>query len=404
LGAIRTHLQRPMGNNNRSHLTKMSYRRYITATIKPYFSLIAIVALITTPWHKAAGQTKYVLRQVENPNFRPSQIFFKFEDITSPPFHELRRRFPFAEAVKGVDDEFERILLLRHWIFNTLKVDPSKPGPPLDAISILAQGPSGGPFECTHAMLAQNAVMNAMGYVSRVLQPGPGQEQNTYIAAGNHGVNEIWSNKHRKWFISDAEFDGHFEKGGVPLSALEIRDEYLKNGGKDLDLVVGPERKKTAPKLLFSPHTYRFVAYELTGDRHTGSGWSSGAMAVLEDQYFKNNIWYRWATPLEQTKAPKHWALRQNFFVRLAHRDWIEWTPNVVSTKAEIQGQVARVRLRSYTPNFDRYEMRRPGGRWEKVAADLDVKLEGTRVEREFRSVNLAGVAGPASRVLIERE
>ena len=361
------------------------------------------ILLLSAAAGDATGQAKYTVRPVENPQFRPSQIFFKFEDITSPPFRELNRRFAFAETLKGVEDEFERILRLRHWIFSTLKVDPSKPNPPLDAISILTQGPSGGPFECTHAMITQNAVMNSMGYVTRCLQPGPGGEENTYLAAGNHGVNEIWSNKYRKWFISDAEFDGHFEKGGIPLSALEIRDEYLKNEAKDVDLVVGPDRKKVKPQLLFSPHTYRFVAYELTGDRHTESGLSSGALAVWEDEYFKTHTWYRWSTPLGG-KAPMHWALRQKFFVRVAHRDWIEWTPNVVSVRAEIHGAVARVRLRSHTPNFARHEMRGRGGGWEKTGADFEVKLEGPRVEREFRSVNAAGVAGPVSRLLIEPE
>jgi hypothetical protein len=362
------------------------------------------ILLLSAAAGDVTAQAKYKVRPVENPQFRPSQIFFRFEDITSPPFEELKRRFAFAEAVKNVEDEFERILRLRQWIFNTLKVDPKKPNPPLDAISILAQGPSGGPFECTHAMLTQNAVMNSMGYVSRVLQPGPGGEENSYLAAGNHGVNEIWSNKHRKWFLSDAEFDGHFEKGGIPLSALEIRDELLKNEAKDVDLVVGPERKKVKPQLLFSPHTYRFVAYEITGDRHTQSGWSSGAMAVLDDEYFKTHTWYRWATTPVDGKAPKHWALRQNFFVRVAHRDWIEWTPNVVSVRAEIQGGVARVRLRSHTPNFARYETRRSGARWEKTLAEHELKLAGPRVEMEFRSVNVAGIAGPVSRLVIEQE
>ena len=361
------------------------------------------ILLLGAAARDAAGQAKYTVRAVENPQFRPSQIFFRFEDIASPRFGELRRRFAFAETVKGVEDEFERILRLRHWIFTTLKVDSSKPSPPLDAISILAQGPSGGPFECSHAMIAQNAVMNSMGYVTRCLQPGPGQEENSYIAAGNHGVNEIWSNQHRKWFVSDAEFDGHFEKGGVPLSALEIRDEYLKNEGKDVDLVTGPERKKVKPRLLFSPHTYLFVAYEITGDRHTQSGWTSGALAVWEDEYFKTHTWHRWSTP-PGGKAPTHWAQRQNFFVRVAHRDWIEWTPNVISVNAKIQGGVALVRLRSHTPGFERHEMRRPGGRWEKIGTEFDLKLEGLRVEREFRSVNIAGVAGPVSRLLIERE
>ena len=351
----------------------------------------------------AAAQGRYVVRAAGGPEFRPSQVFFRFEDISAPPFQELRRRFPFAEAVKGVDDEFARILLLRHWIFTTLKVDFSKPNPPADAISILAQGPSGGPFECSHAMIAQNAVMNAMGYVTRCLQAGPGGEENTYLAAGNHGVNEIWSNRHRKWFLSDAEFDGHFEKAGTPLSALEIRDEYLKNGAKDVDLVVGPERKKAAPVRLFSPHCYRFVAYELADDRHTQSGWTSGALAVWEDEYFKTHTWRRWQEP-DGGRAREHWALRANAFVRVAHREWIEWTPNVTSVKATVRGGVARVRLLSNTPYFDRFEARQPGGQWGKTEAAFDLKLEGPRVEREFRSVNTAGVAGPVAQLRVERE
>ena len=99
-----------------------------------------------------------------------------------------------------------------------------------------------------------------------------------------------------------------------------------------------------------------------------------------------------------------HWAVRRNFFVRVAHRDWIEWTPNVIGITAEIQGRKAHVRLRSHTPNFQQYEARPPGGRWQKTSAAFDLKLEGPRIEREFRSVNIAGVAGPISRLLIELE
>src|SRR4030095_3743443 len=63
---------------------------------------------------------------------------------------------------------------------------------------------------------------------------------------------------------------------------MKLLKHPLKNDGKDVDLVVARERKKVKPRLLFSPHSYRFVAYELTGDRHTQSGWSSGALAVWE--------------------------------------------------------------------------------------------------------------------------
>jgi hypothetical protein len=351
----------------------------------------------------ASAQAKYVVRDSGNPALRPSQLFFRFEDIASPPFQKLRREFDFAGAVAGVDDEFRRILLLRHWIFTTLKKDFSRPDPPHDAISILRQGPSGGPFECSHAMIVQNAVMNAMGYVTRCLNAGPGGEENTYLAAGNHGINEIWSNQHSKWILSDAEFDGHFEKAGAPLSALEIRDEFLRNQARDVALVVGPERRKAQPQLLFSPHCYRFVAFEPANDHHTQSGWTSSALIVWEDDYFKTHSWYRWVEP-DGGKAPLHWAQRSNSFLRVAHREWIEWTPNVTTVRAQIREGAAQVRLFSETPYFDCYQVRAPGGVWERCAAAPEIKLEAAVVEREFRSLNSAAVSGPVARLRIERQ
>jgi hypothetical protein len=50
--------------------------------------------------------------------------------------------------------------------------------------------------------------------------------------------------------------------------------------------------------------------------------------------------------------------------------------PNVISVRAEIKGGVARVRLRSHTPNFECHENAPArGGRWEKIGADFDLKL-----------------------------
>ena len=37
------------------------------------------------------------------------------------------------------------------------------------------------------------------------------------IVDGHHGINEIWSNKYNKWFLSDAKYNHHFEKDGIPL-------------------------------------------------------------------------------------------------------------------------------------------------------------------------------------------
>jgi hypothetical protein len=45
-----------------------------------------------------------------------------------------------------------------------------------------------------------------------------------------------------KWFLSDAKYNSHFEKNGIPLSGLEVREEYLKNKAADIVRVKGPAR------------------------------------------------------------------------------------------------------------------------------------------------------------------
>lgn len=60
----------------------------------------------------------------------------------------------------------------------------------------------------------QNAVLNAMGYVTRCLFAGAGEKEGPL--SGAHGMNEVWVNALRKWVLVDAEHDSHFEKDGVP--------------------------------------------------------------------------------------------------------------------------------------------------------------------------------------------
>ena len=88
----------------------------------------------------------------------------------------------------------------------------------------------------------------------------------------------------------------------------------------------------------------------------------------------------------------------------MGRREWIEWTPNVVSVRAAVKGSVVAVRLASNTPYFKRYEMRAPGGPWNRTEDAFDLPLAGARFEREFHAVNQADVAGPVSRLAMERE
>src|SRR5688572_1553502 len=180
--------------------------------------------------------------KVDNPVFIPNTVFVSSEDLSDPKFRELKNKYQLDTVFHGEQEELKRILLLRNWIRGKIDIsdfENSYPGSDY-AEGILDAALKGHGFHCGHYMIVQNAIMNAYGYVTRCLGAGPGIKGGP---DGHYGMNEIWINQFQKWFLSDAKYNHHFEKNGIPLSALEIRDEYLKNKAVDIVLVKGPERK-----------------------------------------------------------------------------------------------------------------------------------------------------------------
>ena len=66
------------------------------------------------------------------------------------------------------------------------------------------------------------------------------------------------------------------------------------------------------------------------------------------------------------------------------------------------------MRISSSTPNLNEYQARETGGdEWLPVEPTFTIgreKLTGERHEWRLRAVNLAGVAGPEHRLVIERQ
>lgn len=335
----------------------------------------------------------------ENPACRMSEFFVSFEDLRSPRFEELNERYGLDDVAGDEKDEFKRILRLRHWTRGRMKVGSPVTPTRGDAFAILEAAGKGGQFQCGQFMVVQNAVMNAQGYVTRCLGAGPGGE--TLKLAGHHGVNEVWSNTLCKWFVSDAKYDIHFEKDGLPLSALDIRDELLKNGAKDVAIIQGPGRR-TPEDIDWAARcrTYTWVSWETQGNRHSNfPRFFSSVLAVYEDEHFRENVWCR----AVGGKVVKHWAYGADYFIPVRRRGWIEWTPNVLRVKARTKGQTARVEIRSCTPNFKEYQIREEGGTWKRTDERFSLRLSRPRHEWRLRSVNLAGVTGPEHRLVIER-
>jgi hypothetical protein len=367
--------------------------RLLVATASALFTL----NLAATSRTSAEESSRFVVVQVENPRYCGNELFRAFENYYSPRIRELRSRYRLAHVVVGESDEWKRILLLRHWIKSNIAIDNDNPTQTRgDTFAILDAALIGGKFHCTHFSIVQHAVLNSFGYVTRRLGCGPGLNDD----GGHHGVNEVWVNKFRKWVLIDAKYDAHFEKNKMPLSALEIRDELWRDGAKSVICVVGLGRRpiKSDPKTGKSetrPDTYRWCSWETNTNRFsTFPVRPTSTLIMFEDDIFRNNTWYRDGKP--------HWAYNTPYLIATTRRDWIEWTPNVITSKVTIEGDKAHVFLSSCTPNFKSFQKMDSDGTWrdcdEKVEFSLDRR---SRNLFRFRTINLFGVAGPEHHVEI---
>lgn len=353
-----------------------------------------------------------VVGESNNPVLYRNTAFELYEDLKSPKFEALKEGFMIDTVFHGEQDEFKRQLILRNWIRSIVQIadfEPSYPGNGFPE-NILNEALKGQGYHCGHYMIVQNAVMNAYGYVTRCLGAGPGVKGGP---DGHHGINEVWSNSFKKWYLSDAKYNHHFEKDGVPLSAIEIREEYLKNKAADVVLLKGPERKSVEFQLVADRNgemkqvtkerfaqTYTWIEWEKHNDRATN--WpdakaKSSVQNMYEDEYFRNNTWIWDGKP--------HWAYdKPEHMIRVSDHHAIEWTPNVIASSVNVEDDVAHISLESDTPNLDTYQMKSlPYGEWKDVGASLHVTVSGDGDEYAFRTVNLAGVTGPEHRVALVR-
>ena len=347
--------------------------------------------------------------KADNTDLIPNTVFVSREDLSSPKFRALREKYQLDTVFQGEQDEFKRILLLRDWIRQKVKISDFEDSYAGDgyAEGILDAALNGHGFHCGHYMIVQNAVMNAYGYLTRCLGAGPGVKGGP---DGHHGMNEIWLNQYQKWFLSDAKYNHHFEKNGIPLSALQVRDEYLKNKAAEVVLVKGPERipikgdkvaNKTGAMIEWTKErfaqTYTWLEWESSNNRFTdwpGNSNELSKMNMLADGYFKGHTWIWDGKP--------HWAYNTEFMKLVPDRKSIEWTPNVISSSVKIDENTARIKLQSNTPNLKTYQVKeQPDGLWKNVSDSVEIRLTNKRNEIFFRAVNLADVSGPEHKIII---
>ncbi|MEW6380159.1 MAG: transglutaminase-like domain-containing protein [bacterium] len=344
---------------------------------------------------------EFIIREMENPPFSSNELFPAYENFHHPRIRELRRRYDLDKVVAGETDEFRRIMLLRNWIHSTIAIDDYDSTPTrMEAFAILDAARAGGKFNCAHFSIVQHAVLNSFGYPTRCLGTGPGIRQEGLD--GHHAVNEVWVNSLSKWVLVDAKYDLHFEKEGIPLSALEIRDEVWDNEGIYIVPAFGLERKPAVPQInerdwgiWATPLTYRWCSWETSTNQFTSfPAAPSSTLIMFEDDIFRRYTWYRDGRP--------HWAYDTPYLITTTQRDWIYWTPNVISSTVKVQNGQAHIFLLSFTPNFKSFQIKTADEGWQDCEESLKLPLDKKLNQFTFRTMNLFEVTGPEHRIEID--
>ena len=150
----------------------------------------------------------------------------------------LRERWKLNNVIRDAETDFDRFLHLRQWVREQWE-DGWNMGeinfcPPWDAPLILeltSRKLSLG--TCTHYATVMSQCSAALGLVAR-----------TQIMR-SHCINEVWSGDHDKWVAMDVggdindetKFTYHFERDGVPLSALDCHDAWVNEDYDNVTLV-----------------------------------------------------------------------------------------------------------------------------------------------------------------------
>lgn len=350
---------------------------------------------------KAAG---FEVREVmgDIPQAVRSEIPFTSTEYDDSQMQALRAKYAIEEVVRGAKDEWDAQLRLKQWVHQRIPggVPASSPR---NAMEILDRAAKGERFWCTYYAITYTECAQALGWQARKIgvdrRHGPEGMGSTH-----HGVSEVWSNQFRKWVVIDPQSNLHYEKKGMPLSAWEIRAEWLRNGGSDVEGTVGvpPHAVTKKPAIVWwsrkdedETATYFWI---YIADRAAES--SSARLILPMDTANTGLVWYQNGSSPGMSRL--HTGYLKNSFIPTRRLGDAYWTVGVIEARiASAAASAIRLELDSYDPHRKAYEASFDGIGWERIAPGGAVNwaLKAGWNTLRLRTAGPRGVSGPETAV-----
>lgn len=340
------------------------------------------------------------------PDFRGDFGIMDYGDPLATRTAQVREEYRLDEVVAGHDTQFEAQCALKRWVRSRWDHGWSlKFNEVTDALDILHAADEGEHFNCGFYTRVFVECARALGWVARPI--GIGVRDIAFPRGHNvgnvgHSVPEMWSDQYRKWIIMDPDINVHYERDGVPLSALELHDAWLAHEAEAVTMVQ-EEPPFTPPA---GEHCL-LVRHLIPNMEHFDAEQAVKACRrfvrhnVL-DYYARLNIGkFTWLDPRCLPSFVVHFAPGSTGALT-SNPDDLYWTLNMVRLSAEAgwaDGPSLAIRLEHCTPWFDHYEVRLDRAQWRTEAEAFSWPLDEGENVLEVRPVNVCGRAGIVSRL-----
>ncbi|MCC7373010.1 MAG: hypothetical protein IT581_00025 [Verrucomicrobiales bacterium] len=378
----------------------------------PVLILILVLAALTAP-HLAAATLiegdsfaiqghRATLTSLETLSFVDDDYTrrFRFDSFDNPKLADLRTRYRLESVVASAKDEFDRQVRLNDWAHAQFAKFGRPSTNAQGALEILDACERGHTFFCKQYAEVLISAAASLGWVGRPLALRRHQGVNQADGSTEHTVIELWSNQYHKWVMWDPTSKMYLERDGSPLNAFEIRQEWFYHQGTNLTFVVGNERKrhhkqdlpivigtfKDFGNLAVHPDEldkYGFIGYIPNNDL-MNSGYAYDRMFITKDALCDGTSWHVRQNPARPELDP-YFPVGQS------------------AMELSVGSGALRVRLRTFTPNFERFERSRDHGPWEPAEAEFEWPLHPGANRLQTRTVNRFGVVGPVASAQCDR-
>ncbi|MCK6470439.1 MAG: hypothetical protein L6R28_01725 [Planctomycetes bacterium] len=355
----------------------------------------------------------------QNRGVKRSRFPMAVAPYENPTLQRFREKYDFLDAIKGIGDEWQRLLALRNWVHRKLPSNNSSgeqnsffkrpyPDESFDPFKVLDKGGSGCCWWCPHYSQMLRAVLTACGYVSRHV--GNISPYSPKEGSRTHGVTDCFVQKYGKWVQFDANYDCHYERDGVPLSPFEIGEEWARNGGKDVTVHVGLENKTVGNALTpFEGENETCRAYwnqhRWYTDPFSGHGtwfgtWNSQMVLTLVGKRHEGILAYRGRAPESEVDAG-YADGRIQYTTRAADVYPDIGTSHLSLEKGPHTGTV-KVNVGTFTPNLDTVEVAVDDRMWSDQEPDFLWYLHEKKNVLRVRTRDKFGNLGRESSVNVE--